>query len=271
MFERFTERACAAVVRAERDVRDLGHRQLGTEHLLLGLVHDDASIGGRSLTSLGVTYAEVRRRVASAKPSETVVVSEHVPFSARAKQLLQMSARHALRQEHRRIGTSDLTLSLFGMTGSTALRLLDGLGVDPEVARARVLEMSTDAELPAPTPGISRPRIVQFELSPEAQEFAVRALRLGSSYVARRYMPARFARNAPKTTQLFRELNVGPLLRQRLTRNVETGPQSVPRTRAACSVCGTSSPNCGTLYTSADGVLTCERCAGEALDEPRGS
>ncbi len=254
------------MVRAERDVVDLGHRRLGTEHLLLGLAHDNASVGGRALLSLGITYDEVRRHVASTAPRERALTNEHVPFSAHAKEMLEMSARNALRQEHRRIGTSDLTLSLFGMKGTGALQVLDVLGVDPTQARTRVLEMPNDPEIaPSPAPTVARPRVVQFELSPQAQEFALKALKLGSSYVARRYMPARFAQHAPKATRLMRELNVGPLLRQHLTSRADLEPERRERpdasiARADCSACGTLSPACGTLYTNANGALICERC-----------
>jgi hypothetical protein len=271
VFERFTDRACSAVVWAERDAVELGHRRVGTEHLLLGLAHDDESVGGRTLRSLGVTYDEARRRVEALAPREAARANRHVPFSGSAKQLLELSLRSALRQDHHRIGTSDLTLSLFGMNTSTALRILDGLGIDPAHARTRVLEMLTNERAASHTPRISGLPSLRVELSPQAQELALRALRMGSSYVAGRYPSARLVQHATKGARLFRILNVGPILSQQLAPRADIPgvPTSPPSVRAGCSVCGTLSPACGTLYTSAYGVLTCERCARDADDKPR--
>jgi ATP-dependent Clp protease ATP-binding subunit ClpA len=275
VFERFTDRARAAVVQAERDALELGHRRLGTEHLLLGLARDGASVGGRALSSLGVTYDDARRRVAAVAPRDATMSSEHVPFSARAKQLLEISSRTALRHAHTRIGTSDLTLSLLGMDGCTALHVLDGLGIDRTPARARVLEILDAAATSSYAPQMSSVRSVRVELSPQTQELARRVLRIGSSYLARRYVSANLVHRASKTVRLIRTLNADPKLRRSVQRRALTlGADAdamsplVPLSRADCSVCGTLSPTCGTLYTRTDGVLICERCVGE-VHEPR--
>ena len=277
VFERFTDRARAAVVQAERDALELGHRRLGTEHLLLGLARDGESVGGRALSSLGVTYDDARRRVAAMAPRDATMSSEPVPFSGRAKQLLAISPRIALRQAHTRIGTSDLTLSLLGMDGCTALHVLDGLGIDRTQARARVLEILAEAAATSSyAPQMSSVRSVQVELSPQTQELARRVLRIGSSYLARRYVSANLVHRASKTVRLIRTLNADPNLRlsvqrRALTSGADADAMSplVPLSRAECSVCGTLSPICGTLYTRTDGVLICERCVGEVPDEPR--
>ena len=255
---------------------ELGHRHVGTEHLLLGLARDDTSVGGQALSSLGVTYDDARRRVAAVAPRDATMSSEHVPFSARAKQLLEISPRTARRQAHTRIGTSDLTLSLLGMDGCTALHVLDGLGIDRTQAQARVLEILADvAATSSYAPQLSSVRSVQVELSPQTRELARRVLRIGSSYLARRYVSANLVHRASRTVRLIRTLNADPKLRRSVQRRALTpGADAdaisplVPLARADCSVCGTLSPTCGTLYTRTDGALICERCVGEAHDEP---
>jgi ATP-dependent Clp protease ATP-binding subunit ClpA len=221
VFERFTDRALAAVVQAEREAVDLGHPRLGTEHVLLGLTRDTASVGGRALSSLGVTYDDAQRRVAAmAAPDGTL--TSRVVFSARAKQLLEVSVRTSLQQAHTRIGTSDLTLALLAQPGSTARCVLEYLGVDLDAARARVLEHAA-ATPTLRTPSTSSERFVSFELSPEVQALLLRMLRMGSSYVARRYVPPKLVHGASTTARLVRMMNVRPDLRRPADRS-KRGP-----------------------------------------------
>jgi len=206
VFERFTDRALAAVVQAEREAEELGHARLGTEHLLLGLVRDPASAGGRALSSLGVTHADARERVTAIAPPDGALTHPRVVFSARAKQLLASSVRTALKQAHARIGTSDLTVAMLETEGSTALRVLDDLGVDILSARARVLERA--AGIPTlRSPHLAGERFVRFELSPEVQALLHKALRVGSSYVARRYVPPKLVHGASTAARLVCMMN----------------------------------------------------------------
>lgn len=278
MFERFTDQARGVVVDATREARALDHRHVGTEHLLLGLMHDRACVGGRAFASLGVSFDDARARVMTIVQSGAIPASEPVSFTARAKKLLELSVREARQQSHTQTSTGDLALALLRVRDGTALRVLDDLGVDRDVAHTRVLEMiaQTDESRSRPTPNI----VLSRQLPPQAQELLRKALRVGSLYVARRYVPPRLLRNDSTTARLVRTLGTqpGPLPTEppqlgsgAATRGPSPGhepcsplPANTHLVPATCLVCGNRPPDCGTLYAGAHGALICEHCIGGA-------
>jgi hypothetical protein len=284
MFERFTDQARGVIVAATEEACALDSRHLGTEHLLLGLMHDPACVGGRAFASLGVSFDDARARIVSIVHDDTAAPSGSASLTPRAKKLLEVSGRQALRHGHAQISTGHLALALLRARDGTAVRVLSELGVERAAARTRVLEMlSTVVESTSrPTPGVGSHR----QLSPQAQDFLRKALGVGSTYVARRYLP-RFLRSASTTARVARKLGWQPPASS-TNRSEPTSsaaapstpnpqardpqhapvPPTLPPTPATCSVCGRRSPDCGTLYTSAHGALTCEHCVGRP-DENR--
>jgi ATP-dependent Clp protease ATP-binding subunit ClpA len=254
MFERFTDQARGVVVAAEQEARALGHGHLGTGHLLLGLLEDRGCAGGRALASLGVSYDAARDRVMTIDTSDAISPGEPISFTARAKKLLELSVREAVQEGHTQIGTRELALALLRVRDGTALRVLGDLDVEIEAARTRVLEMASETveATSRPVHSVVSPR----QLPPHAQVLLRRALRLGSSYVARRYAPVRLQRSASATARLVRVLGSRP----RSQDKPALPASATPLVPAACVVCGKQPPECGTLYTSALGTLICEHC-----------
>ena len=181
MFERFTDRARQVVVDAQASARGLGHGRVGTEHILLGLLHGDG-IAARVLGGLGITAAtverevlaevgrgplgtgdaealgaigidleEVRRRVEASfgpgalqwrpgRRSRVPLFGGHIPFTPRAKKVLELSLREALALKHRSIGTEHILLGLVREGEGLAMLALTRLGAGPQLIRARVLD-----------------------------------------------------------------------------------------------------------------------------------
>ena len=184
MFERFTDRARQVAVDAQASARGLGHGWVGTEHILLGLLHGDG-IAARVLGGLGITAAaverevlaevgrgplgsgdaealgaigidleEVRRRVEASfgpgalqwrpgrgcRPGRVTLSGGHIPFTPRAKKVLELSLREALALKHRYIGTEHILLGLVREGEGLAMLVLTRLGAGPQLIRARVLD-----------------------------------------------------------------------------------------------------------------------------------
>lgn len=132
MFERFTDRARRAIVLAQEEARLLNHNYIGTEHILLGLLAEGEGVAAISLKSLGVTLADARTKVEELMPRGKAPATGHIPFTPRAKALLESSLREALDMDHRHIGTEHMLLSTVGDAEGVATRVLHSLGVDPE-------------------------------------------------------------------------------------------------------------------------------------------
>ncbi|MBA2261078.1 MAG: hypothetical protein H0W03_00230 [Solirubrobacterales bacterium] len=134
-FTRFTKEARTVVVRAQEEARALGHEQVGTEHLLLGVLRDEA-MGARVLTRLGVklepTRAEIVRAVGC---GDHVKASNHLPLTPRTKRVLEHSLREALELHHSYIGTEHILLGLVRERSGLAARVLRDLGADAERVR----------------------------------------------------------------------------------------------------------------------------------------
>jgi len=141
MFERFTDRARRVLVLAQEEARLLGHNFMGTEHLLLGLIHEDKGVAARALHGLGVSLESTRREVAktvgsSAQPSTTTA-----PFTPRAKKVLELSLREALQLGDSYIGTEHLLLGLIRDGDGVAASVLTALGADLQRVRQQVITL----------------------------------------------------------------------------------------------------------------------------------
>lgn len=261
MFERFSDRARGVVVAAKQEACALGHGHLGTEHLLLGLLQAPECAAGRALVSLGVSHDAARARIMEVVPSD-VSPGEPISFTGKAKTVLERSVREALQRGHTAIGTGDVALAVLRVRDGTALRVLGDLGVDADVARARVLDTDADADTVESGAQAAR-RVLTSQLPPHARVLMRRALRVGASHVARRYAPPRLRRTAFATARVVRVLGARS---DAYDQAAWPAAPTTPPVPAACLVCGKPSPECGTLYTNARATLICEHCIGEGHD-----
>jgi len=140
MFERFTDRARRLVVLAQEEARRLGHNYIGTEHLLLAVVIQDDSVAARVLASFGVNGERVRADVAARVHPGGGSPQGHVPFTPRAKKVLELSLREAMQLNHNFIGTEHILLGLLREGEGVGAQLLGSYGVDLSTARQRVAE-----------------------------------------------------------------------------------------------------------------------------------
>jgi hypothetical protein len=140
MFQRFTDRARRAVYLAEQEARRLRQPHIGPEHLLLGLLEEGAGVAARVLASLGASLEDVRGRVEEISGHGQGTPSGHIPLTAQARKVLDLSAEEALALGHHYIGTEHLLLSLLqgGEGESVAVQVLAGLGADRALVRDRV-------------------------------------------------------------------------------------------------------------------------------------
>ena len=142
VFERFTDRARRVVVRAQEEARTLNHDFIGTEHILLGLVGEGHGLAAKALESLGIRLETVRQRVEDIVPAGQVEVrTGHIPFTPRAKKVLELSLSEAKLLGHRYIGTEHILLGLLREGEGVAAQVLTALGVDLDGTRERVVQV----------------------------------------------------------------------------------------------------------------------------------
>jgi len=139
MFQRFTDRARRVVVLAEEEARLLRHNSVGTEHLLLGLLHEGGGVAARALESLGVNREEVRQQVEQIIGRGQQAPGGHVLFAPRAKKVLELSLREAMALGHNYVGTEHILLAMFREGEGVAAQALTGLGIGHAQVRERVL------------------------------------------------------------------------------------------------------------------------------------
>ena len=142
MFERFTERARRVVVFAQEEARDLNHDYIGTEHLLLGLMRDADSVAARALQGLDIGQDAVREQVTEIIGRGQRSPSGHIPFTPRAKKVLELSLREALQLNHNYIGTEHILLGLVGEGEGVAAQVLIKLGGSLSRVRDKVIELA---------------------------------------------------------------------------------------------------------------------------------
>ncbi len=144
MFERFTNQSRRVVVLAQEEARELHHNYIGTEHLLLGLLHEGRGSAARVLEATGVTLGALREQVVSIIGRGQQQASGHIPFTSRAKKSLELSLREALRLGDGYIGTGHLLLGLIRQGDNTAIKILGQLGADLTDLGARVTQELRD-------------------------------------------------------------------------------------------------------------------------------
>src|SRR5665648_304516 len=141
MFERFTERARQVVVLAQEEARSPKHNYIGTEHLLLGLLREEEGIAAQVLTALDVNLDEVRMQVAQIVGMGDEVAAGQIPFTPRAKKVLELALREALSLGHNYIGTEHILLGLIKENEGVAARILLDFDADSDKIRNEVIRM----------------------------------------------------------------------------------------------------------------------------------
>jgi ATP-dependent Clp protease ATP-binding subunit ClpC len=141
MFERFTDRARRVVVLAQEEARMLNHNYIGTEHILLGLIHEGEGVAAKALESLGISLEAVRSQVEEIIGQGQAAPTGHIPFTPRAKKVLELSLREALQLGHNYIGTEHILLGLIREGEGVAAQVLQKLGAEFERVRQVVIEL----------------------------------------------------------------------------------------------------------------------------------
>jgi Clp amino terminal domain, pathogenicity island component len=142
VFERFTERARLVVVLAQDEARALRHNYIGTEHLLLGLLREEEGLAARALESFELSLPQIRADVSRIVGQGDEVATGMVPFTPRAKQVLELSLREALSIGHDDIDTEHILLGLVRENQGVASRIMDDYGATSDAVRKRILEMT---------------------------------------------------------------------------------------------------------------------------------
>ncbi len=141
MFEKFTDKARRVVVLAQEEAKMLNHNYIGTEHLLLGLIHEGEGVAAKSLEALGISLDAVREQVQEIIGTGQTAPSGHIPFTPRAKKVLELSLREALQLGHSYIGTEHLLLGLIREGEGVAAQVLTKLGADTNRVRQQVIQL----------------------------------------------------------------------------------------------------------------------------------
>jgi ATP-dependent Clp protease ATP-binding subunit ClpC len=147
MFERLTNRARRVIVLAQEEARMLNHNYIGTEHILLGLIHEGEGVAAKALESLGISLEAVRQQVEEIIGQGQQAPNGHIPFTPRAKKVLELSSREAKKLGHKPIGTGHLLLGLIRERKGVAAQTLVQLGADlPTVRQQLIHQLSTYGE-----------------------------------------------------------------------------------------------------------------------------
>ena len=141
VFERFTDRARRVVVLAQEEARLLNHNYIGTEHILLGLIHEGEGVAARALEGLGINLESVRSQVVEIIGQGSQAPTGHIPFTPRAKKVLELSLREALQLGHNYIGTEHILLGLIREGEGVAAQVLRKLGAELHKVRQTVIQL----------------------------------------------------------------------------------------------------------------------------------
>jgi ATP-dependent Clp protease ATP-binding subunit ClpC len=141
VFERFTDRARRVVVLAQEEARMLNHNYIGTEHLLLGLIQEGEGVAAQALDALGISLEDARRDIEEIIGQGPAVPTGHIPFTPRAKKVLEFALREALQLGHNYIGTEHILLGLVREGEGVAAQVLQKLGADLARVREIVVEL----------------------------------------------------------------------------------------------------------------------------------
>ena len=152
MFERFTDRARRVIVLAQEEARMLNHNYIGTEHILLGLIHEGEGVAAKALESLGISLDAVRQQVEEIIGQGQQAPSGHIPFTPRAKKVLELTRREALQLGHSYIGTEHILLGLIREGDGVAAQVLVNLGADLNRVRQQVIQLLHGHPAEGPVP-----------------------------------------------------------------------------------------------------------------------
>jgi ATP-dependent Clp protease ATP-binding subunit ClpA len=155
MFERFTERARRAVALAQEEARMLDHNYIGTEHILLGLLREGEGVAAKALEALGISLDAVRQQVEEIIGQGQQAPLSQVPFTPRAKKVLELSLRESRMLGHEYIGTEHILLGLIREGDGVAAQVLVNLGAELNRVRQQVIQLVSGRE---PQPGRPAPR-----------------------------------------------------------------------------------------------------------------
>jgi ATP-dependent Clp protease ATP-binding subunit ClpC len=170
VFKRFTERARQVVVLAQDEARALKHNYIGTEHILLGLLREEEGLAARVLESLDITVEEVRAQVARIVGQGDEVTTGQIPFTPRAKKVLELALREALSLGHNYIGTEHILLGLVRENEGVAARILLDFDADAETVRNELLNLLSAARETTQT-GHASTRLERGELAESVASF----------------------------------------------------------------------------------------------------
>ena len=144
MFERFTDRARRVVVEAQDEARTLNHNNMGTEHILLGLIREGKGTGTKALESLGISLDTVRQQVQEIIGQGQHAPSGHIPFTPQAKKVLNLALHESKALGHHYIGTEHILLGLIREGDGVAAQVLVKLGADLNRVRQQVIQLLHD-------------------------------------------------------------------------------------------------------------------------------
>ena len=166
MFERFTDRARRVVVLAQDEARFLNHNYIGTEHILLGLVHEEQGVAARALTELGISLDAVRAEVKQIVGQGKSPPTGHIPFTPRAKKVLELSLRESMALGHNYIGTEHILLGLVREGEGVAAQVLIKLDAGLDRVRQQVVQLLSGQA--GPVPPEQQPPLGQLRISQQA-------------------------------------------------------------------------------------------------------
>jgi ATP-dependent Clp protease ATP-binding subunit ClpC len=173
VFERFTDRARRVVVLAQEEARMLNHNYIGTEHLLLGLVREGDGFAARALVSLDISLEAVRQQVEEIIGRGQAAPTGHIPFTPRAKKVLELSLREALQLGHNYIGTEHILLGLIREGEGVAAQVLQKLGADLDRVRQAVIQLLSGYAAGAEVRKVEGSAEMEVELATETAPIAV--------------------------------------------------------------------------------------------------
>jgi ATP-dependent Clp protease ATP-binding subunit ClpC len=179
MFERFTDRARRVVVLAQEEARMLDHDYIGTEHILLGLIHEGEGVAAKALEALDINLGAVRQQVEEIIGRGEAAPSGHIPFTPRAKKVLELSLRESMQLGHNYIGTEHILLGLIREGEGVAAQVLVRLGADLNRVREQVIELLHGAQ-PEPVPIEREERLVRSRLAAIEARLAAIEQRVGA-------------------------------------------------------------------------------------------
>ena len=184
LFERFTHRARQVVVLAQEESREMGHASIATEHLLLGLLRTEDGLAARVLRSVGVTPERARPLVIELHGPEAEVSPGQIPFTPRAKQVLELALRESVSLGHNYIGTEHILLGLARENGGVAARVLLQCDADAEKIRNEVMRMlpadAVTRRLGGSSEDTGASRVIQLPLADSVRELLVAASALAA-------------------------------------------------------------------------------------------